>query len=113
MVVYHKFTAASQRQTKLKDLFAQWRAVLLSYDEGLVKGDAVLAAAVWRNLLYSKEDVDFEKLAQVVGYMRRQVVKLDQTSDVDLMMGKWEFDSTPEDEATLVKRRAEALRQYQ
>src|SRR5690242_17936871 len=86
MVVYHKFTAASQRQTKLKDLFAQWRAVLLSYDEGLVKGDAVLAAAVWRNLLYSKEDVDFEKLAQVVGYMRRQIVKLDQTSDVDLMM---------------------------
>lgn len=110
MVVYHKLTATSQRQSKLKDLFAQWRAVLLSYDEGLAKGDAVLAAAVWRNIFASNEDVDFEKLAQIVAYMRRQIVKLDQTPDNDLMMGKWEFEQTPADEAMLVKRRAEALR---
>ena len=60
LVIWHKFNANSLRQKHLKDMFSQWRAVLLSYDEGLMKGDAMLAAAVWRNLLGAKEDVDFK-----------------------------------------------------
>lgn len=104
LVVYHKFTQASLRQKYLKDTFAQWRAVLLSYDEGLVKGDAVLAAAVWRNLFGAREDVDFEKLAQIVSYMRRELQRLDRASDDDVVKGEWKFKGDPGEEASVVKR---------
>ena len=58
MDVVHDMGSSSIRQRYLKDLFVQWRGVILAYDEGLVKGDAVLAAAVWRNLFKAREDVD-------------------------------------------------------
>ncbi|KAJ5028864.1 ubiquinol-cytochrome C chaperone-domain-containing protein [Bipolaris maydis] len=103
LVVWHKFNANSLRQKYLKDMFSQWRAVLLSYDEGLVKGDAMLAAAIWRNLLGAREDVDFEKLAQIVGYMRRELKRLDNATDDDVANGQWKFRGSPGDEAGLVK----------
>jgi cytochrome b pre-mRNA-processing protein 3 len=104
LAVWHKFTANSLRQKYLKDMFSQWRAVLLSYDEALVKGDAVLAAAVWRNLLGGREDVDFNKLAQIVGYMRRELRRLDQASDDQVVDGSWKFVGDPGEEAELVRR---------
>jgi cytochrome b pre-mRNA-processing protein 3 len=103
LVVWHKFNANSLRQKYLKDMFSQWRGVLLSYDEGLMKGDAMLAAAVWRNLLGSREDVDFEQLAQIVGYMRRELKRLDDASDDDVANGQWKFRGDPGEEASLVK----------
>ncbi|USP77489.1 Protein CBP3, mitochondrial [Curvularia clavata] len=103
LVVWHKFNANSLRQKYLKDMFSQWRAVLLSYDEGLMKGDAMLAAAIWRNLLGAKEDVDFEKLAQIVGYMRRELKRLDNATDDEVANGGWTFRGSPGDEAGLVK----------
>ncbi|KAF2819365.1 ubiquinol cytochrome-c reductase assembly protein Cbp3 [Ophiobolus disseminans] len=104
LVMWHKFNANTLRQKHLKDMFAQWRAVLLSYDEGLVKGDAMLAAAVWRNLMGSREDVDFEKLAQIVGYMRRELKRLDDASDEHVANGEWRFRGDPGDEASVVKK---------
>ncbi|RMZ67911.1 Ubiquinol-cytochrome c chaperone UPF0174 [Pyrenophora seminiperda CCB06] len=103
LVIWHKFNANTLRQKHLKDMFAQWRAVLLSYDEGLMKGDAMLAAAVWRNLLGAKEDVDFEKLAQIVGYMRRELKRLDNATDDEVASGGWTFRGDPGDEAGNVK----------
>ena len=76
MVVHHNISARSVRGRYLKDLFIQWRGVLAAYDEGLVKGDAVLGAAVWRNLFRGVEDVDWEKVALVVAYMRRAIRNL-------------------------------------
>lgn len=102
-------TAASLRQKHLKDMFSNWRAVLLSYDEGLVKGDAVLAAAVWRNLLAGKEDVDFQKLAQIVGYMRREIKRLDEATDQEVAMGDWTFRGDPGSEADAVRRPSRAM----
>ena len=99
LVVWHKIHSASIRQKYLKDTFAQWRGVLLAYDEGLMKGDAVLAAAIWRNLLSGKEDVDFEKLAQITAYMRREIRKLTLASDEDAADGTWVFEGDPGDEA--------------
>ena len=84
-------------------MFSQWRAVLLSYDEGLMKGDAMLAAAVWRNLLGAKDDVDFEKLAQIVGYMRKELKRLDNATDDEVANGTWTFKGSPGDEANVVK----------
>ncbi|KAF2875306.1 ubiquinol-cytochrome C chaperone-domain-containing protein [Massariosphaeria phaeospora] len=95
LVVWHQVNASSLRQKYLKDVFSQWRAVLLSYDEGLIKGDAVLAAAVWRNLFGAREDVDFQKLAQVVGYMRREIRRLDLATDDEVADGGWAFNGDP------------------
>jgi cytochrome b pre-mRNA-processing protein 3 len=103
LVVWHKFNANSLRQKHLKDMFSQWRGVLLSYDEGLIKGDAMLAAALWRNLMGSREDVDFEQLAQIVGYMRRELKRLDNASNNDIANGWWKFQGDPGDEANVVK----------
>ncbi|KAL5117594.1 Ubiquinol-cytochrome C chaperone [Pleosporales sp. CAS-2024a] len=109
LVVWHKFNANSLRQKYLKDMFSQWRGVLLSYDEGLIKGDAILAAALWRNLLGSREDIDFEKLAQIVGYMRREMKRLDLASDDDVANGQWVFQGDPGHDAQLVKKSSRML----
>lgn len=106
LVVWHKLNSNSLRQKYLKDMFSQWRAVLLSYDEGLVKGDAVLAAAIWRNLFAAREDVDFEKLAQIVGYMRRELRRLDMAKDEEVANGLWKFTGEPAQEESLVKVRS-------
>jgi cytochrome b pre-mRNA-processing protein 3 len=103
LVVWHKFNANTMRQKYLKDMFSHWRAVLLSYDEGLMKGDAVLAAAVWRNLFGGREDMDFEKLAQVVGYMRRELQRLDAATDDEVANGVWKFSGSPAEEESVVK----------
>ncbi|KAJ4298251.1 Serine carboxypeptidase 3 [Kalmusia sp. IMI 367209] len=103
LVVWHKLNSNSLRQKYLKDIFSQWRAVLLSYDEGIVKGDAVLAAALWRNLFGGREDVDFEKLAQIVGYMRRELRRLDMASDDEVANGKWIFSGGPAEEEKIVQ----------
>ncbi|KAK5664120.1 hypothetical protein OQA88_335 [Cercophora sp. LCS_1] len=85
MGVAHELTSSSIRQRYLKDLFVQWRGLLLAYDEGLVKGDAVLASAVWRNLYKGREDVDVVALAGVVGFMRRCLKDLDSLPDDDFL----------------------------
>ncbi|KAH7408560.1 ubiquinol-cytochrome C chaperone-domain-containing protein [Phaeosphaeria sp. MPI-PUGE-AT-0046c] len=103
LVIWHKFNANSLRQKQLKDMFAQWRAVLLAYDEGLVKGDAMLAAALWRNLMGGRDNVDFEKLAQIVGYMRRELKRLDDASHDDVVSGEWKFSGDPGDMASTVR----------
>jgi cytochrome b pre-mRNA-processing protein 3 len=103
LVVWHKFNANTLRQKHLKDMFSQWRGVLLSYDEGLMKGDAMLAAAIWRNLMGSREDADFEKLAQIVGYMRRELKRLDSAPDDEVASGQWTFRGDPGEEASVVK----------
>ncbi|KAF1811215.1 hypothetical protein P152DRAFT_65630 [Eremomyces bilateralis CBS 781.70] len=91
MEVLHLMTMRGMRNKFLKDLFTQWRGCLVSYDEGLVKGDAALAAAVWRNLFQGEKDVDFVALAQVVSYMRRVIAGLDQLSDGEVIESGLKF----------------------
>ena len=91
MVVQHAMTSRALRPKYLKDLFVQWRGLLLAYDEGLASGeDAVLASAVWRNLFKAREDVDARALAGVVGFMRRCLREWDQMEDepfLELLQG--------------------------
>ena len=82
MLLLHTISARGIRNKYLKDLFLQWRGIIAAYDEGLVKGDAVLASAVWRNLFKGEEDVDWRNVAMVVGYMRKAVVELERVKDV-------------------------------
>jgi cytochrome b pre-mRNA-processing protein 3 len=85
----HELTSGMIRQQYLKDLFVQWRGLIMAYDEGLVKGDAVLASAVWRNLFKAREDVDVRSLAAVVAWMRSGLQVLGEMEDA-------EFQQQPE-----------------
>ena len=76
MLILHSMSARGIRNKYLKDLFIQWRGLLAAYDEGLVKGDAALAGAVWRNMFKADEEVDWVKVSAIVGYMRRVVAML-------------------------------------
>ncbi|KAK6216168.1 p-nitrophenyl phosphatase [Pestalotiopsis sp. IQ-011] len=87
MDLVHGITSRGLRHRYLKDLFIQWRGVIAAYDEGLAKGDAVLAAAVWRNVYKAREDVDPRKLAAIVSWMRACLRSLDQTPDFALFRG--------------------------
>lgn len=91
MVREHNVYSRMIRNKYLKDLFTQWRGVLAAYDEGLVKGDAVLATAVWRNIFYGKEDVDLKGLGEVVSYMRGVLKGLEGIDDGDVAKGDVAF----------------------
>ncbi|EHY59513.1 Serine carboxypeptidase 3 [Exophiala dermatitidis] len=105
MIIQHNMTARGVRNKYLKDLFLQWRGNILAYDEGLLKGDAVLGAAVWRNLFRGQEDVDWEKVALVVGFMRRVISKLGLMRVHDILHGM----DGPNGHWALAQKDAEAL----
>ena len=105
MTIQHGMHARGTRNKYLKDLFIQWRGLLAAYDEGLAKGDAVLAAALWRNVFKADEDVDVKGLALVVSYMRRTLKGLDALPDDQLMTGGVGFGS-PNAEESVVKLRS-------
>ncbi|KAH6654643.1 thiolase-like protein [Truncatella angustata] len=84
MDVVHGLTSRGLRHRYLKDLFIQWRGVIAAYDEGVTKGDAVLAAAVWRNVYKGRADVDARNLAAITAYMRACLKSLDATPDQSL-----------------------------
>jgi len=114
MDVKHAVTSASVRQRYLKDLFLQWRGALLSYDEGLVRGDAVLAAAAWRNVFAARPDVDVRHLAAVVAWMRRVLRDLDRTPDADLQERLHEaFRSSPDGLLPLVDEPTKELEAFE
>lgn len=91
MVREHNVYSRMIRNKYLKDLFTQWRGVLAAYDEGLVKGDAVLATAVWRNIFEGREDVDLKGLGEVVSYMRGVLKGLEGMADEDIAKGEVVF----------------------
>ena len=91
MDVLHGLTSRGIRNKFLKDVFIQWRGILAAYDEGLVKGDAILGAAVWRNLWKASytdingNDIDWTKVARVVAYMRRVLSDLSKLDEADMV----------------------------
>ncbi|KAH7348700.1 ubiquinol-cytochrome C chaperone-domain-containing protein [Rhexocercosporidium sp. MPI-PUGE-AT-0058] len=108
MMIYHNMHASGTRSKYLKDLFIQWRGLLVAYDEGLVKGDAVLAAAVWRNVFKANEDVDIKALGQIVSYMRRALKGLDSLPDERISQATLEFGS-PEVESAIIRQRSNMM----
>ena len=109
LAVLHQMSAAGPRQKQLQALFEQWRGVQVAYDEGLVSGDAVLAAALWRNLFHCDERVDFAALALVVSYMRREIKRLEDATDVRIFGGTWTFGQSPEAERLVVRAPSSAM----
>ncbi|KAM0716356.1 hypothetical protein Q7P37_007801 [Cladosporium fusiforme] len=101
MAMWHGMAARGVRNKYLKDLWVQWRGVLVSYDEGLIKGDAVLGAAVWRNVFQAREDVNLEDVAVVVAYLRNEITRLDKVTDSEIASGAIRF-SNPAQEKNVV-----------
>ncbi|KAF2100607.1 hypothetical protein NA57DRAFT_74209 [Rhizodiscina lignyota] len=114
METLHRITARQIRNAYLKDLFVQWRGLTAAYDEGLVRGDAALAGAVWRNVwkaagnetlgrgeVKREEEVDWVGVAMVVSWMRREVQRLDGMVDEQVTSGQVGWDS-PEGEKSQV-----------
>lgn len=97
MHVDHGLTSSALRQRYLKDIFVQWRGLILAYDEGLVKGDAVLASAVWRNLFKGAPDVDPRALATIVSWMRSGLAALERAPDIQLEQSAGEILQRPVD----------------
>ncbi|RWA12122.1 hypothetical protein EKO27_g2963 [Xylaria grammica] len=81
MDLNHGISSRALRGRYLKDLFVQWRGLVAAYDEGVAKGDAVLASAVWRNVFKAREDVNVRDLAATVSWMRLCLKMLDQMPD--------------------------------
>ncbi len=73
-----------------------------------MKGDAVLAAAVWRNVFKGDEEVDVRKVAMVVSYLRRTLKGLEGLPDETVQMGQVEFGD-PGREAALVGQKSPML----
>lgn len=79
---------------QVKELSEQFKAALVSYDEGLLTDDVTLAGALWRRL-YQMQDVDLEHLEILVRYIRRQIIYLDKIPTKELFAREalaWEFD---------------------
>lgn len=108
MVTLHNLQTRMVRNKYLKDLFIQWRGLQAAYDEGLVSGDSVLAAAVWRNICKADEEVDLRKLGMVVAYIRSVVNALDGMKDKIITTGDVIFGD-PESEAAVVKVRSKMM----
>ena len=108
MTINHNMHARGVRNKYLKDLFIQWRGLLAAYDEGLAKGDAVLAAAIWRNVFKANEDVDVKGLGQIVSYMRRALKGLDALDDRKVMQARLEFGN-PAAERSIVAMKSKMM----
>ncbi|KAL1638318.1 Serine carboxypeptidase 3 [Neofusicoccum ribis] len=102
MVIYHNMQARGIRNKYLHDLFIQWRGVMAAYDEGLVKGDAVLATALWRNI-WKAEEINPTGLATVVSYLRREVQRLEQISDEQITGGEVRFAGVEQEEEVVAQ----------
>lgn len=103
--------------TYKKQFHDQLRGAIFSYDEGVYTSDAVLAAALWRNLFGSNKEVNMSHLEQMVHYVRTQLWVLERVSDRDFSYGKFGFiepyyryDSLSEQDELDIKKIAEECR---
>ena len=83
----HNITSSSVRQRYLKQYFEMYRGMCISYDEGLIRGDAVLAAAVWRNVYKARANVDVRDLARIVAYLRAVLADFEGQTDEEVLGG--------------------------
>ncbi|KAA8913855.1 ubiquinol-cytochrome C chaperone-domain-containing protein [Sphaerosporella brunnea] len=104
MVKRYDIKRASERSGYMKDLFHQYRGMTAAFDEGLVKSDAILATALWRNIFDASEDVDIEAMATVTSYVRRALSKLGSVDDDVIMRGHVKF-GLPLEERKVVEQK--------
>ena len=85
MKALHKLTSSDLRTKYLRDFFEQWQGAVFSYDEGLIRGDAILATALWTSIFKSDDRSPVENVTTVVEYARSTLQYLDGLSDADFL----------------------------
>ncbi|KAJ2656254.1 Ubiquinol cytochrome-c reductase assembly protein Cbp3 [Coemansia sp. RSA 1200] len=73
----------------LKDLMSSFKGTVMSLDQGFASSDAVLAAAIWRNLL--PEDDMVLQIDSIARFVRSQLAALDKCSIDDLIARNFAF----------------------
>ncbi|KAK9237557.1 protein required for assembly of ubiquinol cytochrome-c reductase [Lipomyces kononenkoae] len=91
MVSEYKINSNRLINNTLKEFNLQLRGSVLAYDEGLMSDDAVLGAAIWRNIFGGRKDVNMAKIAIMVRYVRTHIFVLDKMSDFDFGVGRFVF----------------------
>ncbi|KAI9762252.1 MAG: hypothetical protein M4579_000576 [Chaenotheca gracillima] len=104
MTTFHGMAVSAARNKHLKDLFLQYRGAMAAYDEGVCRGDAVLATALWRNVWAQAVDVDLVRLTQMVAYVRNVISRLEALSDEEVAAGKFEFPDPSKFDALVAER---------
>ncbi|KXN66770.1 hypothetical protein CONCODRAFT_80399 [Conidiobolus coronatus NRRL 28638] len=86
-------------KNSIKDFIVGFRGSTIAFDEGMCKDDAVLAAALWRNMLSTvKGDQIDTGLAYLVRYVRMQLKYVESIPSDQLKKGDLQF---PKPEAIL------------
>lgn len=80
-------------QTYMKDLLLQWRGSVAAYDQALVEGDSILAAALWRNMYGARQDVDLVCIEKMVEHVRVNLKRLDDVGDEEIKLGRYLFQT--------------------
>ncbi|KAJ2552557.1 Ubiquinol cytochrome-c reductase assembly protein Cbp3 [Coemansia sp. RSA 1933] len=73
----------------LKDLVSSYKGTVMSLDQGFATSDAVLAAALWRNVLPAEDMV--LQIDEITRFVRSQLAALDKCSLDDLIANKFVF----------------------
>lgn len=79
-----KLGFSKHRKEGVIALFEHFKPTLLSYDEGALSSDSVLAGALWRNI-FEMNCADVSHLELMVDYTRRQLAHVDQQPASDLL----------------------------
>ncbi|XP_016990294.1 ubiquinol-cytochrome-c reductase complex assembly factor 1 [Drosophila rhopaloa] len=69
----------SRTRQQIETLSEQFQAALITYDEGIMSDDRVLACALWRRFFEMNCD-DYAQIERLVKYVRQQAVMLDSLS---------------------------------
>uniref|UniRef100_A0A1B6C9K3 Ubiquinol-cytochrome c chaperone domain-containing protein n=1 Tax=Clastoptera arizonana TaxID=38151 RepID=A0A1B6C9K3_9HEMI len=77
-------TMAARQQ--INEMSEQFQAAILTYDEGLLSSDKVLAGAIWRRF-FSKQCNDPVQVENMVKYVRQQITNLENI-DKDLFYAR-------------------------
>ncbi|KAJ3161452.1 hypothetical protein HDU86_007234 [Geranomyces michiganensis] len=75
----------------MSNLVSAYYGQTLAYDEGLYYGDAILAGALWRNLMGS-QDITATQMEAVLVYVRKQLLRLDAADRTEVLEGRFSFD---------------------
>lgn len=98
-------------QNYLKDFHSQLRGVTLLYDEAFASGDAVFAAALWRNLFGSTVTTDLAHVEAMVLYVRQQLYLLSKMSDREFGFGMFRFAAPGEVVELMTREEEEKMRE--
>lgn len=95
----------------MKDFNSQLRGAVFAYDEGFFGSDAVLAAAIWRNLFGGRKNIDMVHLEAMVRYVRAQLYVLSKLSDREFALGEFKFAAPDELVETLTPQQEKSIKE--